>query len=608
MFETRNEVVAAAWEQETDPDNPTDNFSAADVRKVADFLAPFMMPHTRVLILLAGILLVETLVNVCFSLAQRYLIDHALLEKSQSVIFVGMAILAAAAVSVTVLGLSIDYFNSRLVIGITGDIRDSLFHRCQGIHISYFEEVSGGEILSRFSGDTAAIEAALLEAVAWFILPLLQVAYSTSLMFYFNFWLGCFASMIFPVTLLLPRYFARRTFDLNYRKRLQEGRLLAAIHENVLLQPVIRAFGHGLESRKKFAQVNSHWRRTSFKAAFLGALVERSALAGVYLLHVGIFAFGVWAVYSRIISVGTLVVFEALFLAMGEALIYAMEYIPKFAAAAGAVRHINELLIANPDVPEEPNAPSLPSLSKEIKFKNVSYTFPGNRFQVGEINISIQKGTKVAITGPSGSGKSTILELLLRIRDPTEGEILFDGINICTMAPSSVRAKIGFVSQEPLLFSASIRDNIAVGNLRAGVAEIERAAIAAEIDQFVRSLPLGYDTVVGEAGAALSLGQKQRICIARALVRDPDILILDEPTSALDSATEASLNETLFRVGSNRTIIFATHRLDGVADKVDQVIAVDNGKVREGKSRFGLQAVEGNLSALASGNLCSGSA
>ena len=587
MFEAHDAVVASDREQEASRlDDFAEEFTAADVRGVADFMTPLMGPHARVLALLGGILSIETLVNVCFSLVQRRLIDHGLIEKSPTVILEGTAILAGAAFLVTVLGLTIDYINSRLAIAVVGDMRELVFRRCQRIHISYFEKVSGGEILSRFSGDSAAIEAALLEAVAWFVLPLLQVAYSISLMFYFNFWLGCLASMIFPVTLLLPRYFARRTFDLNYSKRLHEGRLLGAVHENILLQTVVRAFGYASAMGRKFSRANSDWRRISLSAAFQGALVERAAFAGVYMLHVGVFAFGVWAVYSGNISVGTLVVFEALFLSMGEALIYAMEYIPRFAAAAGSVRHIRELLAANPDVVEELKAVSLSSLSKEIKFENVGYSFPGGQFRLGEISISIQRGAKVAITGPSGSGKSTILKLLLRFRDPTEGQILFDGVDIRKATLSSLRTNIGFVSQEPLLFSASIRDNIAVGNPTAVVAEIRKAAIAAEIDQFIRSLPLGYDTVVGEMGATLSLGQRQRICIARALVRNPDILILDEPTSALDAATEASLNETLFRAGRDRTIIFVTHRLEGIAENVDQIIAVERGKVKERKGPF----------------------
>jgi ATP-binding cassette subfamily B protein len=169
----------------------------------------------------------------------------------------------------------------------------------------------------------------------------------------------------------------------------------------------------------------------------------------------------------------------------------------------------------------------------------------------------------------------------MRFDDPTTGRILFDDHDIRDFSTASLRARIGFVPQEPLLFDASIRDNIAVGKTAASLGEIERAAVAAEIDPFVRSLERGYETPVGEAGRALSVGQRQRICLARAFVRDPDILLLDEPTSAVDASAERSINRIIWRIGDQRTVVCATHRLVGVVEQADQIIVMDNGGIVE---------------------------
>ena len=552
--------------------------SAGDIGAVGEFVRPFL--RWGPLCLLGAALAVETAANLSFPLVQRHLIDHGLVARNAAVIVDAIALLGAAAILASLFGFFIDYLCARMSVDMVGDIRELLFARCQKIAPSFYDNMPRGEIVSRFSGDTTAVESALTEAVPWLILPLLQVAYSLVLIFYFNVWLGCLATLVFPVLLILPRYFARETFGVSYAKRIQEARLLANAQENIAIQPVVKAFGYGAQALRLFSGVNSRWRGTSFKAAFLGALVDRSAFAGLYVLHVGVFAFGVWAVYKGLISLGTLVVFESLFLSMGESLAYATQYLPRIAAAAAGIKHIRELLAAECERPDAPGAHTLSTFSDDIRFENVAYD-TGRGFRIGPINLSIPKGAKVAIVGPSGAGKTTLLELLLRFRDPTTGMIRIDGQDVHEMTVASLRALIGFVPQAPMLLSASIGENIVVGNPAATPAEIENAAAAAGVDVFVRSLALGYHTPAGEAGVKLSAGQRQRISIARALVRNPEILVMDEPTSALDAATEANINESLWSAVGQRTVICATHRLASIADKVDQIVVLDNGMVRE---------------------------
>ncbi len=555
--------------------------SARDLRRVGAFLSPFLKAHCGGLALLAAVLLLETAANVGFALAERFLIDQGLVLRQLHIILGAVGLLGLAAVLASLFGLGIDYLASRIAVGIVGDIREDLFAHSQTLNLSYFERTPHGETLSRFAGDVGAIEQALLEAASWLFLPALQIAYSMALIFYFNLWLGCVAALMFPVLLILPRYFARATMQAGYDKRVCEAGLLAGISENIALQPVMRAFGHAARARAALKHGNDGWRRIAFKSAFWGALVQRSAFSGLYILHVGVFALGAWIVYSGRMSLGTLIVFEVLFLSAGESVAYVMDYVPRFAAAAGGLHHIEDLLNAWPEPEDLPGAQALPPLQSEVRYDGVGFTYVSSGFAVGPVTLTIRRGMKVALVGPSGCGKSSLLNLLLRFRDPSDGAITLDGRDIRHVTLTSLRARIGFVPQSPMLFAASIHDNIALGDMAVSQTRIEQAAGDAGIAPYIASLKDGYRTRIGEAGSGLSVGQRQRLCIARALVRDPDILLLDEPTSALDAATGDAIMQTLWRAGANRTVICATHNMAQVEGHVDMVVVMQNGMVRD---------------------------
>jgi ATP-binding cassette subfamily B protein len=309
-------------------------------------------------------------------------------------------------------------------------------------------------------------------------------------------------------------------------------------------------------------------------------LVERSATTGGYLLHLLIFGLGAYWVYADRLTLGTFVAFEGMFLSMGESLTYVTQFVPTLAQAAGSARHINEIFAEKPCVIDSIDAVIAPRFAHEITFQSVSFEYAEGPFRLENLQMRIPRGSHVALVGVSGSGKSTILNLLLRFHDPTSGAILIDGRDLRSVTQASLRAQIGIVFQDSVLFHTSIFENIRLGNLGASRQEVESAAQAAEIHDFVVSLPGGYETMVGERGSQLSGGQRQRIAIARALVRDPCILILDEATSALDYATEASILATLRTVTRGRTVIQVTHRLASVID-ADQIVILEHGKVVE---------------------------
>src|SRR5581483_6836635 len=268
------------------------------------------------------------------------------------------------------------------------------------------------------------------------------------------------------------------------------------------------------------------------------------------------------------------------------------QYIPSLVQGLGGFRRIGELFAEEPEVVDRAEAELLPRLSREILFEDVTFAYGDAAPSLRAVNMRIPAGESVAFVGSSGSGKSTALSLLMRFHDPSAGSVSFDGQDLREASQQSLRAQMGVVFQESVLFNDTIRENIRRGRPDATDEEVESAARAAEIHDIVLAQQNGYDTVVGERGGLLSGGQRQRIAIARAIVRDPAILVLDEATSALDAATEAAINATLARVAQGRTTVSVTHRLSAAAG-ADRIFVLEQGELVESGSHQELLAAGG---------------
>jgi ATP-binding cassette subfamily B protein len=551
-----------------------------DIGAAFHFVRPYLRSSHGPLVVLCAVLVFDTLFNLSFPLVTRHLIDEGLLKHDWPTVVGVLVFLAVAALAIAGLGVGCHYLTARITTEVVQTIRQRLFDHLQRLPLPFFDRTQVGTVLSRFSGDIVSVEAALVAFVPWLILPGLEVIYTAALMFWFNAWLALIGLLLFPLMLWVPRLFTIRALALSYDKRGQEGVLLANVQENLTSQPVVKAFGLQHRARRGFGRLNANWRGTAFRMHFFSAMVEQSAYIGICLVHVVTLGLAAWWTFEGTMTIGTLVAFEEILLSLGYALTYVTQYFPTLAQASGSIRLLDELLAEPLDVVDAPDAVSLPRLEHAITFKNVSFRYPGASFRLRIADLEIRPGSLVAIVGPSGSGKSTILNLLLRFYEPDEGAILFDGQDIRGATRVSLRAQIGVVFQESYLINASIRENIRLGLPDASDAQVEAVARVAEIHDFILSLPDGYDTLVGERGAQLSGGQRQRIAIARALVRDPAILILDEATSALDHETEAALVATVRRIAQDRTVISITHRI-GSIEPSDRVVVIDRGRVVE---------------------------
>ncbi len=546
---------------------------------LAMMLAAFA-PYRGRSLLVGALLLLEMAFQASVPLAFKVLVDRAVGERDLRLLLQILAGLAAGVVLVTSGGLLRDRLYAELGSRVLGDLRLRLFEHLQRLSMDFYARARAGDVLSRFSNDLAALEHALTSAIPWGVLPALDVLISTLLLFWLDWRLALIAMLVWPLSLAGPRVLAPRAGQASYARKQREGEVLSNVHQNLQAQPVVQAFSLQPLARRAFAALNDVLGRSAARFSFLSALVERSGHLGIQVLQVVVLGAGAYMAFEGLLSVGSLAAFQTLFLSLSYSLSYVTQYLPSLLLAAGGMARIEELLAERPGVADAEDAAELSGRVRRVRFEGVVFAYDGTARSLDHVSFEVRAGESVAFVGSSGCGKSTTLNLLLRFYDPQQGAVRLNDADLRGLRQDSFRARIGVVFQESFLFDSSVRDNIRLGRPGASDADVEAAARAAEIHDFIVQLPQGYETPVGERGGRLSGGQRQRIGIARALLRDPDVLLLDEATSALDPRTEAALNATLAKAAKGRTVISVTHRLQS-AVACDRIFVLEHGRLVE---------------------------
>jgi ATP-binding cassette subfamily B protein/subfamily B ATP-binding cassette protein MsbA len=376
-----------------------------------------------------------------------------------------------------------------------------------------------------------------------------------------------------------------------YKQEQLEGQIMTQAERTLTALPIVQAF-----SREEFEDVRFRSLSQSTIQAYLSVVLSQLQFkVGTGLITAigttGIMLIGGLHVLQGTLSVGSLIIFLA-YLTSLYAPIETLAYTSSgFASAAARARRVMEVLDAEHDVHDDPGAKPLPTVqlgrSGHICLEEVTFGYEANNPVLKNIALEARPGEVVALVGPTGAGKSTLVSLIPRFFDPWEGRVLFDGVDVRKVKLASLRAHISLVLQEPFILPLSVEENIAYGRPEASRSEIEAAAAAANADEFIRRLPQGYETVVGERGATLSGGEKQRLAIARALLKNAPVLILDEPTSSLDAQTEALLLEALERLMEGRTTFIIAHRLSTIRHS-DKIVVIERGKIVEVGTHQGL--------------------
>jgi ATP-binding cassette subfamily B protein len=453
----------------------------------------------------------------------------------------------------------------------------------QQLPISFFTSTPSADVLSRAASDLAAVEAALATSVTWGLMPALDAIAGTVVLFVLDWRLALIASLVWPWCALVPARLAPAATGHSYERRRREARVLGVLEQAVDGHQAVRAYNLEEHTAREFLVRDADLFSTGVRVNFLLSLMDQAAMIGMLLVQVVVIGVGAWLAFNGSLTIGTLAAFQGLSFSVSTSLIYASQYSRDVLPARAGLRRIDEFLALPGSTPDSPGARPAPAFSIAIEFLDVTLVREG-RTLLDRVTLRIPRGAFIGIIGPSGAGKSTLVSLLLRFEDPSGGMLMVDGADLRSLQQRSWRAQLGVVFQENFLFDSTVRENIRLGLPEATDAMVETAARAAEIHDAIIRLPAGYDTPMGARGRRFSGGERQRIALARALVRDPAVLVLDEAGSALDPQTDAAIASTLRRIAGRRTVISVTHRMESIG-QADQVIVMRRGRIVDSPAR-----------------------
>ncbi|KOR36612.1 ABC transporter [Planktothricoides sp. SR001] len=537
----------------------------------------YIAPYRWLAILLIARGLFEAAFESSIRMSLKFIIDAAIIPQNYRLLVLILLLLGGGAILFVFVGLLGDFWATRFNILVINNIRHSMFIRLQNLSMEFFGRRSAGDIVNCFSADTEKVENSVTYALI-LILELGNILFATIFLLSLNWQLGLISCIGLTFCTLTPAKMGQTATEQTYQLRDKQGQIANVVQENIVSQAVVKLFGLQPRTINNFSKDLQALKKVYVKAKFSSYLVQRIPTLVFVFVQLAVISIGAVMTYRNIITVGTLASFQVLLLGLNSNIISLTFSLPYLIEGIAAMQRISILLAEVPQVQDAPDAIELPHFSQEIRFENVTFNYSSERKGIDNLSLTIKQGDFVVIVGESGAGKSTIVNLLTRLYDPDKGSILFDGIDLRSCTQKSLREQMGLVSQEVILFNTSIRENIRMGYLEATDEQVETAAKNAEIHEFILTLPQGYDTPVGDRGGQLSGGQRQRIALARALVRNPAILILDEATSALDPATEVEIMNTIDHLAKDRTIIMITHRI-AHALRADKMFVIEKGRI-----------------------------
>jgi ATP-binding cassette, subfamily B, bacterial len=542
-------------------------------------LVPFIKPYKAMMTGALGALLVATVSMLALPIALRQLIDHGLAANDASTInryFIGF--LAAAVIFGAFAALRF-YLVTWLGERVVADLRTAVYRRVVRMDPMFYETTRVGEVLSRLTTDTTLVQAISGVNLSIILRSSLSLLGGLIMLGLTNAKLMGVILLLIPIVVVPLIVIGRRVRGLSRASQDRIADTSGLADETLNAIQTVQAFTlEDLQTERYRKAVEDSFvtavRRTRVRAALTAI--------GIMLVFAGI-TFVLWLgahqVLAGTMTGGQLAQFLLYAGFVGSSAAALTEMWGEVQRAAGAMERLSELLEARPTIGPPLKPLELPPRVRgSIRFDNVTFHYPSrpDTAALANFSLDVTPGETIAFVGPSGAGKSTTFQLLLRFYDPDTGRVLIDDVRLADLRPEDIRTQIGLVPQETVLFGASARDNIRYGKPGASDAEIEAAAVAAAADEFLRKLPQGYDTFLGERGTRLSGGQRQRIALARAILKDPPILLLDEATSSLDAESERLVQEALEKLMQGRTTIIIAHRLATVL-KADRIVVMDHG-------------------------------
>ncbi|MGE7828324.1 ABC transporter ATP-binding protein [Paenibacillus sp. NPDC093718] len=540
----------------------------------------YYRPYKGLFILDFTCAVIAGLLELVFPLAVSKFIDDLLPSQDWPLILIACIVLLSIYALNTALQYIVTYWGHMLGINIETDLREKMFSHIQKLSFRFFDNNKTGHLMGRITNDLNDVGEVAHHGPEDVFIAVMTLLGSFSLMAYINLELALLTFIIVPLMAWLIIKFGGR-MTTTYRQLFRNvGNFNARIEDNVGGIRVVQSFANEEHENKLFQEENKQFRATKLLAYKTMAKSMSISYMLMRLITVFVMICGAWFFIQGKIEMGEFMAFLLLsniFFRPIEKINAVIESYPK--GIAGFKRYL-EIMDTDPEIADVPDAVSLSSVRGDIRFEGVTFGYEPSRTILSNIDLTIRAGETVAFVGPSGAGKTTICSLLPRFYDVDQGTITVDGIDIRNIKLQNLRKHIGIVQQDVFLFSGTIRDNIAYGDLHATDQQIWEAARRASLDELIRSLPDGMETVIGERGVKLSGGQKQRLSIARMFLKNPPILILDEATSALDTETEGQIQKSLAELSVGRTTLVIAHRLTTI-QSADRIIVVNSEGIAE---------------------------
>ncbi len=466
-------------------------------------------------------------------------------------------------------------------VGITKDLRTAMYKKFLVLPVSFYTEQRKGDMVSRISNDIGSVEGGIMGALVDIINSPFMIISSLVTLFILSPQLTLFSLLVFPVMGFLISVIGKSLKKQAYQAQAELGNLFSIVDETLKSAKIIKIFNADKMLLRRFNQSTENWKDYSIGMSRRRELASPTSefLGSVTILLITWFA-GVEIINHRSMEPETFIVFIALFFQILDPAKKLSSAISSIQSGLPALERVSEVLDYDLQVHEAPNAAPINDFEKEIEFRDVGFYYDTDNVILKNFNLKLPKGKMVALVGQSGSGKTTIANLLARFYDVTEGAILIDDKNIDRLRLADYRSLIGMVTQESVLFNDSVFNNIAMGKEGATEEDVVHAAKIANAHQFIMTLPDGYHTNIGDDGNKLSGGQKQRLSIARAVLKNPPVMILDEATSALDTESERFVQEALEKMMENRTSVVIAHRLSTI-QKADLIVVMERGVIVE---------------------------
>jgi ATP-binding cassette, subfamily B, multidrug efflux pump len=482
--------------------------------------------------------------------------------------------------------------NNKMTYRIVEDIRNEAFRKIEILPLKYIDGHSYGEVVSRVIADADQFADGLLMGFTQFFTGVITIVGTLGFMLSVNVGITGVVVLVTPLSFFVAAFIAKKTFTMFKLQSETRGEQTALIEEMIGNQKVVQAFSHEDEAMEEFDEINGRLQDCSMKAIFFSSITNPATRFVNNLVYAGVAVTGAVFAIRGGISVGQLSCF----------LTYANQYTKPFNEISGVVTELQNALACaerifalieeTPQIPDKENAAELKDVEGNVRLEHVDFSYVPDRKLITDFNLSVKAGQRVAIVGPTGCGKTTVINLLMRFYDVNAGKICVDGMDIRDVTRKSLRANYGMVLQETWLKAGTIRENIVMGKPDATQEEIEAAARASHAHSFIKRLPKGYDTVIGEDGGSLSQGQKQLLCITRVMLCLPPMLILDEATSSIDTRTELKIQHAFATMMKGRTSFIVAHRLSTIRE-ADIILVMKDGNIIEQGNHESLLAQNG---------------